>query len=273
MFVVFVVAYLALSGTACEKKFAAAEYATTAAPKVTNLASPREKNNSLAYEHRLSIEIAKELLAERVEAVRAACIADTENGCTLLEISDQSRQEVPEGSVRMRIAPKGVDTISKLAAEGGSVTSRLTSAEDLAQPIADTERQLALLNLHRERLMELMRRKDIGVSDLITVSRELATVQSQLEEFGAQKANLRRRVDTELLSINWSPPLGTFQSAQSPITDALRSFGADFREAVGQIIVFLAYLLPWLAIGIPALILLRWLWRRIGVWVARQRAT
>jgi hypothetical protein len=245
-------------------------------PKVANIQSERRQDasnhNTLAYEHHLQIEIDKALLAARIEAVKAACVADKETGCTLLEISNQNSEDVPQGSIKVRIAPAGVDTLAKLAGEGGRVAHRQTTAEDLAQPIADTERQLALLNLHRERLTEFMRRKDISVSDLITVSRELAGVQSQLDSFGSQHANLRRRVDTELLTITWTPPPETYRSAQSPVLDALKSFGANFKEAISQVITFLAYVLPWLLIAIPAVVLLRGAWRRGGAWWARRGA-
>ncbi len=256
----------------CAKKVG---YAMQAAgeplPKVSNMEVTSRQASTLAYEHRLEIEIDKELLTTRVEAVRAACVVDQAKVCTLLEISNQSRNEVPRGSIKVRIAPEILDTLAKLAAEGGRVVNRQTTAEDLAEPIADAERQLTLLNLHRERLMDFMRRKDIAVSDLITVSRELATVQSQLDDYGSQRANLRRRVDTELLTINWSPPAEAFQSAESPVLDAVKSFGANFKEAIAQVITFLAYVLPWLLIGVPAFFLVRWIWVRARARLALRR--
>jgi hypothetical protein len=238
-------------------------------PQSAGVMQERKANNTLAYEHVLQIELAKELIAARVETVRAACMADSKTGCTLLEISNNEDSGVPEGRIQVRIAPSGVDTLQKLSSEGGRVTNRHTSAEDLAQPLADTERQLALLNLHRQRLTEFMNRKDMKVADLITVSRELATVQAQLEDFDSQHANLKRRVDTDLLSINWRAPISAYQSVQSPVLDALKSFGSNFTEAIGQAINFFAYALPWMVvIVIPGLILIRWFWK----WLAKRRS-
>jgi len=54
------------------------------------------------------------------------------------------------------------------------------------------------------------------------------------------------------------------------VRDALRSFGADFREAIGTVITFLAVLLPWLVIIVPGLVLLRLFWRWISRWIARR---
>ena len=53
-------------------------------------------------------------------------------------------------------------------------------------------------------------------------------------------ANLQRRINTDLLTINFSLPMQAYAANQSPVTDALRSFGSTFREAVGMVIRFLA---------------------------------
>jgi hypothetical protein len=173
----------------------------------------------------------------------------------------------------MRLAPGGVDPIVALASKDGEITSRNTSAEDLAEPVADTERQIALLTLHRDRLTEFMKSKDIRIEQLIAVSKELATVQSQLDSLSTQRANLRRRIDTDLLTINLSLPRQEYTSERTPVRDALRSFGSDFREAVGMVIRFFAVLLPWLVVILPGLFLLRLFWRWIGRRLARRPQT
>src|SRR4029079_16828005 len=105
---------------------------------------------------------------------------------------------------------------------------------------------------------------------LIAVSKELATVQSQIDSLNSQHANLRRRIDTELLTISLSLPTQEYSADQSPVKDALRYFGSDFREAVGMVIRFLAVLVPWLVIWLPGLFLLRLFWGWIGRVIARR---
>jgi SMC interacting uncharacterized protein involved in chromosome segregation len=107
----------------------------------------------------------------------------------------------------MRLAPGGVDPIIALASKDGEVTARTTQAEDLAQPVADTERELTLLRVHRDRLAEFMKNKELKIEQLITVSKELATVQAQIEALASQHANLRRRIDTDLLTLQPTPCL------------------------------------------------------------------
>jgi hypothetical protein len=227
------------------------------------------RTDTLAYEHIVSIETSKDLLPTRLREIEAACNADRASGCTILDVSLRSEQDLPNGSIRMRLAPAGVEPIIAVASKDGKVTGRSTHAEDLAEPVADTERQLALLILHRDRLTELMKSK-LNVDQLITVSKELATVQSQIDSLSTRRANLQRRIDTELLTINMSLPIHVYAADQSPVVNSLRSFGSDFREAVGMVIRFLAVLLPWLVIILPGFFLLRLFWRWIGRMIARR---
>lgn len=231
--------------------------------------APRVRSDSLAYEHHISIEMSKELLPKRLREVEAACHADPASGCTVLDVSLSSNQDLPSGSIRMRSAPASVEPLITLASKDAEITGRNTRAEDLAEPVADTERQLALMTMHRDRLTEFMKSKDIKIDQLITVSKELATVQSQIDSLGTQRANLRRRINTELLTINLSLPRRAYVSESAPVRDALRYFGNDFRQAVGMVIRFLAMILPWLVIILPGLFLLRLFWRWIGRKLAR----
>lgn len=250
-----------------------ARMATLEAPMQTQMtamapAAPpaveRARGDSLAYEHNISIEMDKDLLPARLREVEAACNSDRASGCTVLNVSLQSQQDLPSANIRMRLAPAGVEPLIALASKDADVTGRNTRAEDLAEPVADTERQLALMTLHRDRLTEFMKSKDIKIDQLIAVSKELATVQAQIDSLGTQRANLRRRIDTDLLTISLSLPRRAYVSDPTPVRDAIRYFGNDFREAVGMVIRFLAVLLPWLVIVLPSLFLLRLFWRWIG---------
>lgn len=227
------------------------------------------QTKTLAYEHTVSIEMEGNLLPARLREVEAACIADRASGCTILDVSLRSRENLPDGRIRMRLAPAGVEPIIALASQDARVIARGTHAEDLAEPVADTERQLALMTLHRDRLTDLMK-SDLDVDQLITVSKELATVQSRMDSLSTQHASLKRRIDTELLTIDMSVPRQEYAADRSPVTDALRYFGSDFREAVGMVISFLAVLLPWLVIILPSLFVLRLFWRWIGRRIARR---
>lgn len=272
---IIVLALVAFSG--CQKKeFAAGgAYGGTsssamglAAPESSG-ATPNQQPDTLAYEHTVSVDLGQETLPTRLREIEAACNADTASRCTILESSLHWRSRIPSASVRMRLAPRGVDGLIALASKDGKIVERSTHAEDLAQPVADTERALALLSVHRDRLADIMKSKDLKIEQLITVSRELATVQAQIDSSSSQRANLLRRIDTDLLTIELSPPLMDIASESTPVGDALRASGSSFREALAMVITFLAAFVPWLVVIVPGLILFRLFWRWVGSWLPR----
>jgi hypothetical protein len=245
--------------------------APMAAPgAVAEQAFSRPRNETLAYEHHIFIEVSKESLPARMQEIQSACTTNKDLACSMLDYSIRNDDGVPSGTVRMRLAPSAVDPMIAIAAKGGEIASRNTHAEDLAEPIADTDRQLALLTTHRDRLSEFMKSRDIKVEQLIVVSKELASTQAQIDALSTQRANLRRRVDTELLTINLSLPSHASAAEQSPIIDAFRSFGSEFRQAVANVIRFFAVLVPWLVVIVPGLIFVRFFWRWIGRWLSRR---
>lgn len=261
--------------TACGQRFGeVAGQLYAGAPMAVKLEASRRhaEDNTLAYEHTVAVQLSPALIAGRMKELQAACASRKESECTLLDVSLRSERTVPSGSVRMRVAPAVVDPLIEVAARDGQIVSRTTHAEDLAEPVADTERQLALLTSHRDRLEQFSRSKELKVDQLIAVSKELSSVQTEIDQLNTQRANLRRRIDTELLSIDLAPPFAAYGAEQTPVRDALRSFGTDFLRAIGQVISFIAMLLPWLVIAVPGLILLRIFWRAITRWLMRREA-
>lgn len=239
-----------------------------AAPMEASRTAPAEK--TLAYEHTISVELPKQAIAERLKALEAACAKAADEGCAVLNVSMQAHNAVPSGSIQVRLAAGGVDTFIELAAQSGKVISRSTQAEDLAQPVADTERELALLKMHRDRLEAFQKSGDLKIEQLITVSKELATVQAQIDTLDTTRANLRRRIDTQLLTIRLAPPDEELLGADTPVKDAVQQFGNTFATGVGTVISFIAVLIPWLVIIVPGLILIRVFWRWIGRWLSRR---
>jgi hypothetical protein len=237
-------------------------------PRSQDAHSPRK---TLAYEHHVFIELPKDLLPKKIQAVQTACRASTSFTCTLLDISFNEDKGVSGGRLAMRLAPEGVAEIIEVASDGGKVSSRTTHAEDLAEPVADTERQLAQLSTHRDRLMDLMKNKRITLDQLITVSRELGTVQSEIDSLSGRKANLDRRIDTELLTLDFSMPPAALLAERSVVKDALRDFGSQFRDALADVIRVIAVLTPWSMVMLIGFFLFRLVWRGVRRLLARRR--
>ena len=231
----------------------------------------RPADSTLAYSHEVTVELSAEGLLQRLEAVRGACIADRANGCTVLDVVRRNDGGVPSGRVVVRLAPAGVDPLVRLAQQDGKLLSSNTHADDLAQPVQDVERQLAQLNAYREKLSEFMGR-NLGVEQLLTVSKELAGTQTQIDDLTTRRATLRRRIDTDLLTVALQIPRLEAESQRSRIGEASRAFVSTMTSSLADVIEFTAQLLPWLLIVIPGFLGVRWLWNRTSRWL-RERAT
>jgi hypothetical protein len=269
------VAFALVTLSGCQQRDAPWSPRNLAEPETSGSSSANQPRDTLAYEHAVSVELDAETLPGRLRELEGVCKADGAGRCAILESALRWRESTPSATLRMRVAPDNVDRLITLASRGGKIVGRNTHAEDLAQPVADAERDLALLGVHRDRLADIMKRKDLPIEQLITVSKELATVHAQIDSLNSTHANLSRRIDTDLLTIDLSLPMSIVLSERTPVADALRASGETFREALAMVIGFLSGLVPWLFVVLPGLILLRmfwrWLGRRLGRW-ERQAA-
>lgn len=217
------------------------------------------QTETLAIEHAVVVELEDDDIAKAHQSVLDACKRNTENPCTVLE-STVRHGEVSEAALRMRVGPKAVEPLVALAAGFGEVTRRTTTAEDLAKPILDTNKRLAMLETYLEDLTRLRQQSRQDVDALIRVAAEIAKTQSELDAARADQAQMRQRVDLQILQISfYSEQLGSFGTT---IGEALRDFGMNLGSGIAQAIVGFAFLLPWLVILIPLLYLLRRLWRK-----------
>ena len=250
---------LSVSLAACEKKRAMAP----PAPAVTGEQS--KANAYLAYTHAVRIDLRDNTLASRVDAVREACASERFGACSLIAV-EQSAGDHPRGEIKVRVVPIGVEAMVKLAAEGGAVGSRKTSADDLADAVADNAREQTLLTRQRARLEEFQSRKDLAVGDMLTLSRELAQIEVQLDAASALSAQQRRRIETNRLDIEFTVPAA--DSDRSRIGSALANLWGSVDEGIADALEYFGYALPFVVLGFPLLLILRAIWRR----TTRKRA-
>src|SRR5687768_15887791 len=101
---------LGLAGCAAQNHGEAAADAGAGA-----LASP--EGAMLAYEHDLDITLDAAGIAPRVKQIAEACQSARFGDCAVLQVGQQGG-EYPSGSVKVRIAPKGVEPLTGLAGQG-----------------------------------------------------------------------------------------------------------------------------------------------------------
>lgn len=213
----------------------------------------------LAYEHTVQLQLPAKQIASRVKAVADACQSAKFGDCAVLNVSQQAG-DAPSGSIRVRIAPKGVEPIIALAVDKGEVITRHTEAEDLAQQVADTQLMQARLKNEHERLLEYQQRRDLEVADLLTISQRMSEIEAGLEQANRDSAQQRRRIDTQLVTINMEST--SSQRSRSEIGRAFGEFGDIFSTSVAYLIRIAAGLLPVVIMGGVLLWGARAWWRR-----------
>lgn len=224
-----------------------------------------EKNRAgaqLAYEHRLTLRLPSEAIAPRLDEAHTACESARFGECHVLRIEQSSWNT----SITVRIVPDGVEPLVALAAKGGEVSERETSAEDLAPAVADNQRNQERLKTQQKRLDELATRKDLAVADLIALGKEQAEVESQLQVLERESAGQQHRIATNLLTLMLRPVGADSRGAR--LRQSLGSVFDQFVNGLANAVEAISYGLPFVLLGFPLLLLWLWLWRRF----ARRRA-
>lgn len=206
----------------------------------------------LAYEHRVEIELSAARIPAQTETTRQACASGKFGPCVVLGVETQGG-EFPSATLRMRAVPAAIEPLIRAAGTGGEIGSRQTRAEDLAVAVADNTTLQDRLRKEHARLSEFQQRRDLSVADMISLSKQMAETEAQLEAAQREGAQHQRRIETQLLTVDFHPPGG--QAGRSEIGQAFREFGGIFASAIAWIIRATAWLLP-LAIVLTGLFLL-----------------
>lgn len=93
-------------------------------------------------------------LGEEAFKVMAFCSEDKTYHCTILG-ADLRTGKFASAKLKLRIETKGIIEVVRILDEQGDLVSQSLKVEDLARPIVDTERRLALLADQRDKLLEL----------------------------------------------------------------------------------------------------------------------
>ncbi|MCF7221195.1 DUF4349 domain-containing protein [Marilutibacter chinensis] len=248
---------------ACSDPYAQHQSAAASGPAMEMKAAPTDAGGGatgamLAYEHHIAVRLPVEEIAPRHAAVQAACRERRFGECVLLNISQQGGDH-PSASVTVRIVPSGVEPMIAMAGEGAEFGSRSTHAEDLAVVVRDNALEQDRLRTELQRLQEFQQRRDLAVADMIALAERMAATRARLDAAEREGAQHRRRIDTQLLTLAFSPTGG--QAGRNEIVQAVRDFGATLSMGTAWTIRALAFLIPLGVLLAIAVALVR-RWRR-----------
>lgn len=219
------------------------------------------RRKTLATTRHVDMETAPEAVSPLFTATQEACESDAANACVVMA-SQLSTGPGAHADLTLRAAPAGIARIlARLHAATGFVGESANS-EDLAAPIVDTERQIAMARDYRDSLLALRAKGGNDIKTLMSISEEIARVQSELETATGDRAHLQQRVDTETLTIAIQARGEREVAFWQPVGEASHAFVTHLSEATAAVITFLAYVLPWIVVLLPLAWVARWLWRR-----------
>lgn len=234
----------------------------------------------LAYTHNYGLRLPARALANVYGAHRDACTAAGTSVCRVVSATiNDPDGERPSGVLDIRARPDWIASFrDRLAGEvseaGGNIQSQNTSVDDLTTQIVDGEARLRAQTALRDRLQALLENSDGPMSDVLAVERELARVQADIDARASVIAALRTRVETSRLTLHYQPIVSPASPVRfNPITRALEDFTDTLSEGIAGVIVFIALILPWLILIVPAVFLIRWLWGRRKRKKAAQAST
>lgn len=220
----------------------------------------------LAYEHDVQIRLDAERIPAQVQALRKDCETSKFGACLVLHVS-QSGGRYAQGSITVRAEPKAVEPLIASAGKGGEFGDRSTRAEDLAVAVRDNTLLQDRLRKQHARLLEFQGRSDLKVADVIALSEQLSKVEAELEAAERDGATHRRRIETQLLTLEFSP--FAREERRSEIVAAFRDSGDVMAASAGGVIRIVSALIP----VVFTLVIAMWILRRVWRWLRRRRQT
>lgn len=257
--------------------FAQAEISPVArkvsAPRAASTAEPAADNpgslSYLAYRYTYGFSLPVKAVAATAQSHMQICMDAGPDICQVLG-SNTNAQSINyvTANLRLRAQPvwleqfKDTLTTSVKAADGETLNAGVT-AEDLTRQIVDTDARLKAQTLLRSRLENLLETRNAKLPDLLSLERELARVQQQIESATTTLNVLKKRVSMSEVTINYQTKRITKpRKRKSPIAGALGDFGNTFAGALSGVIIFIAAILPWMILIIPGVWLIRRWWRK-----------
>ena len=253
---IFLALFFAFAATSCNNAdFSPAQQSGES----FGFATPDKSSPYLAYEHWVGVAIEEDSLTGQYETLVAACSADRNNECTVLD-AQISLSYNASATIRLRVLPAGVQALVDVATEGAEVVEKRTHVEDLEEAISDVEARIAMLTTIRDKLLDIESRAVDDVDSLIKVASELTRVQSELEQLLGQNAAQRQRIEKQILTVRFVTAEST--SFLAPVAFAFSQFGQNLAEGIGDTVKAIAYLLPWSILLFLVVLAVRHIWRR-----------
>lgn len=232
--------------------------------------NPAQAKKYIALRHHLNVELSATALQAGFEAAVKHCEALQ---CQILSanFNKETPYNPPSASLSARVPPRNVAVFLTGLAKSGDITQHGREAEDKTNQVVDADARIKNLTELRDRLRLMLNDKSAKFKDIIDVERELANTQSQLDSIVSVRKILSLETDLVAINVDFSAKQGiTEQGFFSPVARALKDAGRVMMESLAAVITFVMTALPWLLIGIPGLIIIGKVWKKLKTkWQAK----
>ncbi|EUJ11521.1 hypothetical protein Meth11DRAFT_2366 [Methylophilaceae bacterium 11] len=255
-------------------KMAADNVLGGAEQSMTELSEPtagqQQARKYIALRHHLNVELPANTLQAGFDAALKHCEALS---CQVLSanFNKETPYNPPSASLSVRLPPRNVEVFLSGLEKSGDIIQHARDAEDKTNQVVDADARIKNLTELRDRLRQMLGDKSAKFKDIIDVERELANTQSQLDSIMSIRKVLSLETDLVAVNIDFSAKQGiTEQGFFSPVARALKDAGRVMMESLAALITFVMSALPWLIIGIPLLLLIVKLWKKVKVKLLRN---
>jgi hypothetical protein len=256
---VFVLAIILCALFSCKKKEEAPP-APASAPEAAAPASDKSavlekgdpapaRKRKIILNYTISLEV-KDLAAAQ-EVVKQ--LAESNGGYVFNSSRAGDESGSAMGRISIRVLSGKANTVMKGIRGLGRVESENSTAEDITEQYVDMEARLNNAKSSEARLLGLYRQAG-KLSDVLAVEKELTRVRGDIEAFEAQKKNWDILTEMVTIEISLHEPSGGFPSGHrfwSTITGAFGQSVEVIAISLRALIVFVAGVLPWLAVFGP----------------------
>jgi hypothetical protein len=216
----------------------------------------------LAVRQKLVVVAAGAELAKSLEAVIAFCGTIQ---CEVISsnITSQTGELAPSGSVSLRVRPGEVDKLIAFVGKQGKVAQHTTETEDKTTTVVDTDARIKNLTEFRDNLRTMLARPAVSLKDLVEIQEKLEEVQAELDSETARRKDLANETEKVAVEIEFRAERTTASvNAFKPIVDALRESASVLSESLASLITAVVAVIPWLIVIVPGGWFLVKAWRR-----------
>jgi len=219
----------------------------------------------LAYSYSLGYLLPTDKLGAVQDAHRRLCEEMGPARCQLLAFErDDSQDRTGDAMTKLRVATSEAhrfsDALGRAAADaGGRATGTKVSTDDVSKQIVDTKARIAQRELLVARLTDVLRTRSGKVSELVEAERSVAAAQEELDQARGWLTELQGRVAMSDFEIRYSAiaPATNSGSVAGQLTEAGQGSFASFLIGVRALLTLAIYLLPWVLLAIPVVLLVR----------------